>query len=93
MKVELTRTLVPDDLGSVEFCALCGEDFEVGVVYPILLAGSGMDAGTLCRGCLEFVGRDPSGRFPSQADYERLESQWKSPLYASSEEADRALGL
>ena len=83
MQIELTRTLVPEELGRVEDCAMCEESFEIGVAYPVLLVERRMDVGTLCPECVEFMGRHPSGKFPTKEDYQR----------SSFEEADRALGL
>jgi hypothetical protein len=93
MRIELTRTLSPEDWGTVEDCSLCGADFELGVVFPMLLTNNRMDAGFACENCIAFMGRHPSGRFPTIERYRWLEAAWGAPLYESSEEADRALGF
>jgi hypothetical protein len=48
--------------------------------------------GMVCPECIEHMGYHPSGRFPSVAEYRRLQAEWLTPLYASGDEADRAMG-
>jgi hypothetical protein len=93
MQIELERTYLPEDLGDTMDCAICGDSFELGVVFPVLLTNSRMDAGNVCLACIEFLSHHPSKRFPSLADYWRLDDEWKTTRYASQEEADRDLEL
>jgi hypothetical protein len=93
MHIELKRTPFPEDVGDKADCAICAGDFEVGIVSPMLLGEGRMDEGTVCPSCVAFLGEHPSGRFPTLADYWRLEAEWGTPRYASVEEADKALGF
>jgi hypothetical protein len=93
MRIVLERTPFPEDLGDMADCALCGRSFEIGVVFPMLLVGNHMDAGSVCTACIEFMGHHPSGRFPTIEEYRRLEAEWGTPLYTSLEEADKDLGF
>ncbi len=93
MRIELERTPLPEDLGDTATCAICAGDFEIGVVWAMLLTKSRMDAGMVCPACVEYMGNHPSGRFPTIEQYRHLEGEWKTARYSSVEEADRALGF
>jgi hypothetical protein len=89
--IRLDRLQVPEDLGENE-CGWCGETFEQGVVFANLLCDCRIDHGAVCPKCVEFMGNldAPKGhewRFPPIEEYRRLEAEWRTPLYASIEEA------
>ncbi len=93
MRIDLERTTVPEELGDVTQCAICAGDFEMGVVDAQLVTGDNILQGSVCPACVEFMGRHPSGRFPTIEQYRWREGAWGTPLYASVEEAERALGI
>jgi hypothetical protein len=92
MIIALERTLAPEDMGAAT-CALCAEPFEQGVVYAYATTESGTEMGEVCPECIEYLGGHPSGRFPTGEDCRRLAAEWRTPLFGSAEESDRALGL
>ena len=92
MQIELERLTVPEELGESATCAICAGSFEIGVVDAALIVDARVLQGPVCPACVEFMGHHPSGRFPTIEQYRRLEAAWGTPLYASREEAERALG-
>ncbi len=92
MRIDLERTHVPEELGDVAQCAICAQSFEMGVVDAQLVTVDNVLDGSVCPTCVEFMGRHRSGRFPTIEEYQRREAEWGTPLYASVEEAQRALG-
>jgi hypothetical protein len=87
VQIELRRTVYPADIGLEEGCAMCGEVFAWGTVYAQLLTSAAYDGGRLCRGCVEFMGGHPSGRFPTIEEYRRLEAEWPTAEFTTMEEA------
>ena len=85
MRIELQRTQAPEDLG-LEQCGICERVFEVGVVRAEIFAGTeadSWDGGVACPECVEYMGRHPSGRFPTITTYRRLDAEWRVPEYPS----------
>ncbi len=93
MRIDLERVHTPEELGDVAQCAICAGDFEMGVVDAQLVTGDNVLDGSVCPACVAFMGRHRSGRFPTIEQHRRLEAEWGTPLYASREEAERALGI
>ena len=91
MIITLERIPAPEDMGTEE-CAICAETFEQGVVLAYAVTEGRGEMGAVCPGCVEYMGAHPSGRFPAIGEYRRLEAEWRTPAYASGEEADRAAG-
>ncbi len=76
-------------------CALCERPFRLEVVVARLADGR-VDAGEVCPECAGWLARGPmaqTGHFPSVEEVQRLEAEWRTPIYASWEEADLAFGL
>ena len=73
-------------------CAICAAEFEQGVVLAWASTEGRCEMGAVCPECLEYLGGHPSGRFPTIGECRRLEAEWRTPAYASGEEADRAMG-
>jgi len=86
-RVDFYRTIYPADIGLEEECVMCGQAFEWGTVYAQLLAGGRHDGGRLCTSCVAFMGRHPSGRFPTIEEYRRLEAEWPTAEFTAVEEA------
>jgi hypothetical protein len=93
MIITLERTPAPEDMGPTG-CAICTQEFEQGVVlaWATTSEADRGEMGGVCPECVEHMGYHPSGRFPTVAEYRRLEAEWLTPVYASGEEADRAMG-
>ena len=93
MEIELQRLVAPEFMESVD-CALCERPFVLGVVFGRALTEERVDAGGVCRECVEWMGRGPmarSGSFPSEEDYARAEAVWRTHEYARAEEEEVAL--
>jgi len=93
MQIELQRIHTPEELGTSGSCAICAGEVQRGVVLPTLVIEEHELVGDVCLACVEFMGRHPSGRFPTSEQYRRAESVWGTPLYASRAEAERAHGI
>ncbi len=97
MIIELERTLCPEDMRETK-CSICGRTFKIGCVIIRALADErGTDLGEMCPTCLKWLGRrvaedDGGRRLPTLEEFQALEAEWRTPTYASSEEADRAMG-
>jgi hypothetical protein len=89
--IQLERIATPEEMGPEE-CAICTGSFEQGVVLAWAATEGRGEMGAVCPQCVEHMGRHPSGRFPTIAEYRRLEAEWRTPAYSSGEEADRAMG-
>lgn len=72
MLIELWRK--EEDLGySRTVCAVCGNDFGLGSVYPMIAGDQGQDLGEMCLTCLDYLnrrkndGEDPTfGNWPAR---------------------------
>jgi len=85
--IRLDRTIYPADVGLEEACAMCGEGLTWGTVYAQVLTSDLYDCDRLCPSCVEFMGRHPSGRFPTIEEYPRLEAEWPTAVFTTMEEA------
>lgn len=56
MIIDLTRKLVATD-PSIDSCAICGNDFDLGSVYAVATGDQNEDIGVLCPTCLEYLNR------------------------------------
>jgi hypothetical protein len=91
MEIRLQRTQAPEDMRG-EPCGICSVEFTPGVVRAQVVTRWEEDAGVACEECVEFIGRHPSGRFPTIAEYRRLQAEWVTPEYASVRELERVEG-
>ncbi len=55
MIIELWRKMVATDASAR--CAVCGNGFELGSVYPAAMRDDGDGIGELCPVCLDYLGR------------------------------------
>ena len=93
MRIELERLIAPET--SPTACALCERRFEFGVVVARAVSESRVDMGEVCPECAMWMGQGPMAaarpeKFPKPEDFARMEAEWKTPIYASHEEADAA---
>ncbi len=56
MLIELWRKETAEDY-SVTPCAICGNDFELGSVYPVVAGDRGQELGEMCPTCLDYLNR------------------------------------
>jgi hypothetical protein len=93
--IELKRTMTPEDMGATE-CCICGDTFELATVTAWTLTdeegryGVGDPDPWACPACVEVLGAYRPDRFPTIAEYKRLERRWPTPEYGSGEAADAA---
>jgi len=76
-------------------CALCERPFVLGLVIARALTDGRMDAGEVCPECAMWLGSGPMGeakseKFPGEEEFVRLAAEWRTPEYASREQADAA---
>ncbi len=72
MLIELWRK-EPEIGYSATCCAVCGNDFELGSVYPMIAGDQGEELGEMCPTCLDYLNRrkedaaDPTlGNWPAR---------------------------
>jgi hypothetical protein len=91
-KVELERLICPE-FAEEEKCALCERPFVLGLVIGRALTECRVYVGEVCGECVEWLSKGPmahSGKFLKPEDIERLEAEWRTPVYVSLQEADAA---
>jgi hypothetical protein len=78
MLIELWRKVIATDYTSTN-CAVCGNDFDRGSVFPVAFGDSGDELGEMCPVCLDYLNRrkadeeDPTrGDWPAR-DWPSLE--------------------
>jgi hypothetical protein len=91
MRIELERLIAPETNPAT--CALCEREFQFGVVVARALTESRVDCGEVCPECASWLGKGPMAaerpaKFPPADAFKYLEAQWKTPIYASFEEAE-----
>jgi hypothetical protein len=91
MKVELRRAMTPGEVGEEVPCGICGESFDLGSVMAFATTDHDGDIGQLCAQCVAVMGRYLPERFPSLKEYTYATMHYPEPVYASMEEADRAV--
>jgi hypothetical protein len=97
MLIELWRKVVATDYTSTN-CAVCGNDFDRGSVFPVAFTDDGYELGEMCTLCLDYLNRrkqdadDPTlGNWPAR-DWPSLEILQESrrcypeAMYASRDE-------
>lgn len=89
MLIDLQRAFTPQEMGEWE-CGLCRRDFRVGSVIAMASTDAGGDIGRACPECVAYFGRINPEHFPTAEEFEELTRRYPEPIWASSEEADRA---
>ena len=56
MLIELWRRVVASDYTQTT-CAVCGNDFDRGSVFPVAFTDNGYELGEMCLGCLDYLNR------------------------------------
>jgi hypothetical protein len=97
MIIELCRKVVATDY-SATVCAICGNDFDVGNVYPTAASDSGHWMGDMCPVCLEYLNRRkedaedptldnwPARDWPTPQDLEEARRRYPEPMFETKED-------
>lgn len=97
MLIELWRKVVAEDY-VITCCAICGNDFDRGNVFPVAKADAGDLLEEMCPTCLDYLNRrkeaaeDPrSGNWPSRewptlADLEAARRRHPEPMFKTNKE-------
>jgi hypothetical protein len=92
MLIELWRKETAEDY-SVTPCAICGNDFELGSVYPVVGGDRGQELGEMCPVCLDYLNRRkedtedstagnwPAREWPTLGDLEDARRRYPDPLF------------
>ena len=56
MLIELWRKVIATDYSTTS-CGICGNDVELGSVFPVAAADDGAELGEICPMCLEYLNR------------------------------------
>jgi len=101
MLIELWRKVVATDYKHT-CCAVCGNDFDRGSVFPVAFTDDGYELGEMCSYCLDYLSRrkedadDPTrGNWPARAwpsleDLEEARRRYPEPMYASKADLQAA---
>ncbi len=97
MRINLQRKLVAAD-ASIDSCVICGNDFELGSVYPMVTGDNREEMGPMCPVCLEYLNRrkedveDPTldnwhaRGWPTTEVLERLRRRYPEPMFDTVED-------
>lgn len=97
MLIELWRKEVATSYSST-CCAICGNDFELGSVYPMVSSDSGHDLGEMCPVCLDYLNRRkgapedprttnwPSRDWPTVEDLEEARRRYPFPMFETEDD-------
>ncbi len=97
MLIELWRKVVATDYTNA-CCAICGNDFDRGTVFPVAFGDQGDELGEMCTPCLDYLNRRkvdaddptfgnwPARDWPTLEDLEELRRRYPKAMYASREE-------
>ncbi len=101
MLIELWRKMVADDYRNT-CCAICGNDFERGSVYPVVAGDQGQELGEMCPTCLDYLNRRKVGQedptfdnwpacdWPTPEVLEGLRQRYPEPMFGTREELKAA---
>lgn len=89
MFVDLQRAFTPEEMGDHE-CGLCARTFRPDSVIVFAETNRREEIGRLCPDCLEHFGRINPEYYPTAEVYRDALRRYPEPIWATSEEADRA---
>jgi hypothetical protein len=97
MLIELHRKQVAAEY-SRTCCAVCGNDFDLGSVYPMVSGDQGHELGEMCPVCLDYLNRRkedakdptlgnwPARGWPSPQDLEEARWRYPEPMFETEED-------
>ncbi|MBA2783735.1 MAG: hypothetical protein H0T74_12605 [Rubrobacteraceae bacterium] len=92
MLIELWRKTVATSY-SITSCAICGNDFDLGTVYPVVAGDQGQELGEMCPTCLDYLnsrkadaenstsGNWPAREWPAREDLEEARRRFPSAIF------------
>ena len=92
MLIELWRKMVAEDY-RITCCVICGNDFELGSVYPVVAGDQGQELMEMCLTCLDYLNRRkedtedstagnwPARGWPTLEDLAEARRRYPSPLF------------
>lgn len=95
MLIELWRRVLASDY-STTTCAVCGNDFDRGSVFPVVFGDQGQELGEMCPTCLEYLSRRrddperptlenwPARDWPTVEDLEEARRRYPEPMFADA---------
>lgn len=88
MKIQLRRAWTPEEVGEEEICAICGIEFERGVIHIDAITDDRYEIGPMCEVCLDEFSRRAEGSaiahdWPSYGQYVRALKHYPEPMAAS----------
>jgi hypothetical protein len=96
MLIELWRKEIAEGR-AITLCAICGNDFELGSVYPVVAGDRGQELGEMCPACLDYLNRRkadaedptagnwPARDWPTLGDLEDARRRYPEPMFESRE--------
>lgn len=98
MLIELWRKETAEDY-SITTCAICGDDFDRGSVFPVIFADQGEDLGEMCPTCLGYLnrrkvdaenpirrGNQPACDWPTLEALEEARRRYPTAMFETSED-------
>lgn len=97
MKIQLQRAWSPVEVGVEEVCAICGIEFERGVIHIDAITDDASEIGPMCEVCLdEFSRRAEESQiardWPTYRKYVDALKQYPEPMAATPEAVPDAVG-
>ncbi len=101
MLIELWRKVVGSDYTNT-YCAVCGNDFDRGSVFPVAFGDSGDELGEMCLVCLDYLNRRkvdaddptlgnwPARDWPTLEHFEELRRRYPEPMFADHDALEGA---
>ncbi len=102
MLIEMWRKVVGEDYRSTH-CAICGNDFDRGNVFPVAFSDHGDELGEMCSECLDYLNRRklgaedptlenwPARDWPSLEDLEEARRRYPEAMYATRDDLTAAI--
>ncbi len=97
MLIELWRKETVEQY-SVTPCVICGNDFELGSVFPMVYGDRGQELGEMCPVCLDYLDRRradvddptlgnwPARNWPTLKDLEEARRRFPEPMFETSDD-------
>ncbi|MBA2617238.1 MAG: hypothetical protein H0U91_03600 [Rubrobacter sp.] len=95
MLIELHRKVLATDYAHT-CCAICGNDFDRGSVYPVAAGDQGQELAEMCPVCLEYLTRRkndgfdptldnwPARNWPTPADLQDARRRYPEPMFVDA---------
>ena len=103
MLIELWRKVLATDY-SITCCAVCGNDFNRGSVFPVAASDGGDELGEMCPVCLDYLNRRkedaddptlgnwPARGWPTPRDLEEARGRYPEAMFPDDAALEEAAG-